>query len=703
MGSAPSRSASVDVAVRPARRRAAKSSDVRLAGDDHRLHRRWRPSAPRTNGSTWSQVISDGGAGVGELGGEVGRPAAAGWWGRRWRRPAGSRSRAAGTAGSSGCGRRRRRPGRCRGRPASRRRRARARPSSVKVSGTSWSTNAGRSPQRRDGRPQDRADRHLAGTPATAAARAASWRSVVPGGLRRGHARPLRRGYGHHSVAQVTRAVEHRVSVRMARMSDQRTALVLGGGGITGIAWEIGVLAGLAEAGVDLSGGRPRRRHVGGLGGRRAGDLRRGARGAVRAAARAADGGEGRPGSTGRPWRATAGRCCAAAGKDVEFRRRVGALALAAEKAGATPTEQERLDVIGSPAGQHRVAGAAAGDHRRRRGDRRVPRLRPRLRRARCVQAVAASCAVPGVYPPVHHRRPPLRRRRHALGGQRRPRRTATTGSSCSRRIPRGVGPMASVDAQVDRHGVAGSPSSRRTQDSRTAIGRNVLDPAARAPSARAGRAQAATVADAGRRGLDRLRTRCATARALERRRMGKVLYSATMSLRRVHRGPGRRHVLAPPYLGPNPEIDALQRAHRRAAHRRSHLPRRRPEPGHGQGGRVQRHLDRPVVRRHAPIRPRSPVDRRRVPSPTSAAGLAAAKAAAGDDYVNILGADIARQCLELGELDEVLAIIAPVLLGDGHRRCSTTPVAGRCGWSGSAPRPRRSRRTSGCASSVTR
>ena len=37
-------------------------------------------------------------------------------------------------------------------------------------------------------------------------------------------------------------------------MSDQRTALVLGGGGITGIAWEIGVLAGLAEAGVDLSG-----------------------------------------------------------------------------------------------------------------------------------------------------------------------------------------------------------------------------------------------------------------------------------------------------------------------------------------------------------------------------------------------------------------------------------------------------------------
>ncbi|MGZ5399545.1 MAG: patatin-like phospholipase family protein [Nocardioides sp.] len=33
-----------------------------------------------------------------------------------------------------------------------------------------------------------------------------------------------------------------------------RTALVLGGGGIAGIAWELGILAGLARAGVDLTG-----------------------------------------------------------------------------------------------------------------------------------------------------------------------------------------------------------------------------------------------------------------------------------------------------------------------------------------------------------------------------------------------------------------------------------------------------------------
>src|SRR5262245_22628033 len=32
-----------------------------------------------------------------------------------------------------------------------------------------------------------------------------------------------------------------------------RTALVLGGGGVTGVAWELGILKGLADAGVDLT------------------------------------------------------------------------------------------------------------------------------------------------------------------------------------------------------------------------------------------------------------------------------------------------------------------------------------------------------------------------------------------------------------------------------------------------------------------
>jgi dihydrofolate reductase len=49
--------------------------------------------------------------------------------------------------------------------------------------------------------------------------------------------------------------------------------------------------------------------------------------------------------------------------------------------------------------------------------------------------------------------------------------------------------------------------------------------------------------------------------------------------------------------------------------------------------------------------------------------GIAAAKEAAGDDsYVNVLGADVARQCIEIGALDDVLVLVAPVLLGDGVR-----------------------------------
>jgi dihydrofolate reductase len=60
------------------------------------------------------------------------------------------------------------------------------------------------------------------------------------------------------------------------------------------------------------------------------------------------------------------------------------------------------------------------------------------------------------------------------------------------------------------------------------------------------------------------------------------------------------------------------------------------------------------------------------VPGVTFAGALtdavAAAKDAAGDRYVNILGAEVARQCLQAGLLDEILVFVAPVLLGAGTR-----------------------------------
>jgi dihydrofolate reductase len=49
-------------------------------------------------------------------------------------------------------------------------------------------------------------------------------------------------------------------------------------------------------------------------------------------------------------------------------------------------------------------------------------------------------------------------------------------------------------------------------------------------------------------------------------------------------------------------------------------------------------------------------------------AAVATAKAAAGGNYVVVLGADTARSCLNAGAIDEILVHIAPLLLGDGVR-----------------------------------
>ena len=274
-------------------------------------------------------------------------------------------------------------------------------------------------------------------------------------------------------------------------MSNQRTALVLGGGGITGIAWEIGVLAGLVEAGVDLS----------------AADLVVGTSAGSVVGAQLAGGSpleemyarQLEPPTQEKVARMTRSNLARYAwamlvsrGRDVDFRRRIGALALAAEKAGATPSEQERLDVIGSRLVSREwpdrpltitAVDAATGEFHAFDRESGVPLL----------QAVAASCAVPGVYPPVT-----IDGRRYVDGGMRSAA-NADLAQGYDRLvvlapIPRGVGPLASVDAQVTGM-LARVAVVAPDEGSRTAIGRNVLDPAAREPAARAGRAQAATVA----------------------------------------------------------------------------------------------------------------------------------------------------------------------------------------------------------------
>ncbi|MGW7417284.1 dihydrofolate reductase family protein [Streptomyces sp. NPDC054863] len=47
---------------------------------------------------------------------------------------------------------------------------------------------------------------------------------------------------------------------------------------------------------------------------------------------------------------------------------------------------------------------------------------------------------------------------------------------------------------------------------------------------------------------------------------------------------------------------------------------------------------------------------------------VATARRAAGDKNLEILGADLAAQCLQRGLVDEILVYVLPVLLGDGVR-----------------------------------
>lgn len=168
---------------------------------------------------------------------------------------------------------------------------------------------------------------------------------------------------------------------------------------------------------------------------------------------------------------------------------------------------------------------------------------------------------------------------------------------------------------------------------------------------------------------------------------MAKVLYSVTMSLDGYIAGPGGDMQWMTPYLGPNPEVaDLIGRIGSLLVGRRT-FDGDDPNKGRaGEGKAFGGGWEGPqyIVTHRVPAS--AAADQIFVDDFASA--LAQAKEAAGDKYVNVLGADIARQCLEAGELDEVLTCVAPVMLGDGVRlfdhpggrtveleRLSATPV----------------------------
>lgn len=147
---------------------------------------------------------------------------------------------------------------------------------------------------------------------------------------------------------------------------------------------------------------------------------------------------------------------------------------------------------------------------------------------------------------------------------------------------------------------------------------------------------------------------------------MAKLLYSATMSLDGFIAGPGGDMSWLTEYLGPNPLAEDIPHRIGALLVGRNTFGGDDPNKGTDKEGAFGGTWSGPVV-----VLTHDPPSES-VPDTTFSTDLAEAirlaKDAAGEAYVNVLGADVARQCLEAGELDEVLTLIAPVLLGDGVR-----------------------------------
>ncbi len=271
-------------------------------------------------------------------------------------------------------------------------------------------------------------------------------------------------------------------------------ALVLGGGGITGIAWELGVLAGLAEAGVRLPDA----------------DL------VVGTSAGSVVGAQLLSGTPvealyARQLRPATGEIAASLGAvgivrwvlaslssrdDTRVRARLGRMALRARTAA---TADERRAVIAGRLPSHdwptrarlvvTAVEASTGQFRAFDAESGVE----------LVDAVAASCAVPLVWPPI-----PIEGRAYVDGVVRSATNADLAVGADRVVVLAPIARAARASQRVDRQLAALGPGVRTvtvTPDaaSRAAFGRNALDPARRAPAARAGRAQAPAVVDAVR------------------------------------------------------------------------------------------------------------------------------------------------------------------------------------------------------------
>lgn len=147
----------------------------------------------------------------------------------------------------------------------------------------------------------------------------------------------------------------------------------------------------------------------------------------------------------------------------------------------------------------------------------------------------------------------------------------------------------------------------------------------------------------------------------------GSVIWQATMSLDGYIAAPGDEMAWVFDHIDPADPADPAgasvpARIGAVVAGRRSFEVGRRDDMDVFDGGWSGRQFlltSRPVADPPAGVAIRSGP----VPSTISEA----LRAAAGRD-VGLIGADVARQCLEAGIVDEVIVHVAPVLLGDGVR-----------------------------------
>ena len=279
---------------------------------------------------------------------------------------------------------------------------------------------------------------------------------------------------------------------RAIKWSMADKALVLGGGGLTGIAWETGILAGLADHGVDLADADL---VVGTSAGSVVGvDVRTGTPLTELFEAQSAP---VTPTEVyARMGRAVMVRYAIAVSftrKPLVAGRRVGKVALRAR----TETEAERrrifetrMSTLDWPVGDLKITAVETVS-----GEFTVFDANSGVS---LIDAVGASCAVPGIWPPVT-----INGKRYMDGGMR----SATNADLAAgyqrvvviAPLHQGIGAIASVASQVRKLAVQGSqvvvikPDSAALQ----AIGKNVLDPANRPAAAAAGYVQAAAEAPA--------------------------------------------------------------------------------------------------------------------------------------------------------------------------------------------------------------